>query len=100
MLPLWSSPDDAVRALGERCREARLERSWTRNSLAERAGVSPNTLKRFERTGKGSTDLVAKVAFALNLEDTFASLLSTSPAAPASINELMSERPKRQRGSR
>ena len=47
----------------------------SRVTLCERADVSYSSLQRFEKTGKASTDLMIRVAFALNvhelLEDLF-----------------------------
>ena len=40
---------EAARLLGEQIRLARLERRWTLEELAERAGVNHNTIRKVER---------------------------------------------------
>lgn len=51
MNPRTYSPQvlEAARLLGDRVRLARLERRWTLEELAERVGVSHNTMRKIER---------------------------------------------------
>jgi transcriptional regulator with XRE-family HTH domain len=63
-----------------------LLKSWTRNTLAQRAGVTAASLKRFETTGKASLELLLKVAHALARLDEFGKLFQ--PPAAQSIEEL------------
>ncbi|SJN22976.1 hypothetical protein FM104_03820 [Microbacterium esteraromaticum] len=53
---------------GDDIREARNQRGWTQEELAERAGVSRPTIARVERGDDVSTANLAKVAAALGLE--------------------------------
>jgi transcriptional regulator with XRE-family HTH domain len=46
------SPGEIAAELASRVRSRRLERGFTQAQLAERAGISPATLKRFEHTGR------------------------------------------------
>lgn len=80
------TPAEAARSLAERARSLRLANLWTRETLALRAGVTSASLKRFERTGKGSLELVLKVAHALGRLEEFSRLLA--PAEARSIAEL------------
>jgi transcriptional regulator with XRE-family HTH domain len=70
-------PAEMGRLLADRARGLRLLKGWTRNTLAQRAGVTAASLKRFEATGKASLELVLKVAYALARLDEFGKLLVT-----------------------
>jgi len=79
-------PGEVGGLLGDRAKALRLGKGWTRETLAQRAGVSASSLKRFETTGKASLELVLKVAGALGRLDEFGKLLLPPPAR--SIEEL------------
>ena len=93
------SPDEISKLLASRARALRLLKGWTRNTLAQRAGVTAASLKRFETTGKASLELVLRVALALSRLDEFDKLFGPPPAQ--SIEELerraASQPPKRGR---
>lgn len=80
------SPAEMGKALADRAKALRLLKGWTRNTLAQRAGLTPASLKRFETTGKASLELVLKVAHALARLDEFSKLFQ--PPAAQSIEEL------------
>ena len=94
------TPSEMARALADRARALRLLRSWTRVTLAKRAGVSVASLKRFENTGKASLELVFKVAHALGRLYECDELFQ--PPAARSLAELdkQASRRDRKRGSR
>jgi transcriptional regulator with XRE-family HTH domain len=87
-------------ALAERVRALRLLRNWTQATLAERAGISLGSLRRFESTGLASLELVLKVAHALGRLADFESLLQPPPAQSIAELEQRVAQPKRQRGRR
>lgn len=92
------TPDDTARLLAGRVKDLRLLRKWKRTTLAERAGVSEASLKRFERTGQVSLESFLKLAFALGRLDELTELLAPPPAT--SIRDLESRQDKPpQRGS-
>lgn len=97
MLPLdlLTAPQLAVRVAG-RVRARRLARGWTQAVLAERAGMSLSSLRRFERTGQVAFDALVRIAFAL---DATAGLGELFPDEPASLDEILEPR-RRQRGRR
>ena len=79
-------PAEMGKSLAARTKALRLLKGWTRNTLAQRAGVTAASLKRFETTGKASLELVLKVAHAMARLDEFSKLLQ--PPAAQSIEEL------------
>jgi transcriptional regulator with XRE-family HTH domain len=92
------SPTEMGKSLAERVKALRLLKGWTRNTLAQRSGVTAASLKRFETTGKASLELVLKVAHALARLDEFSKLLQ--PPTAQSIEELEQRvaKPVRKRG--
>ena len=93
-------PTEMGQSLAERARDLRLFKGWTRDTLAERAGVSASSLKRFETTGKASLILILKVAHALARLDEFSELLLPPPAKSLEELEQRAVKPGRKRGRR
>mgnify|MGYP001609911903 CR=1 FL=1 len=91
-------PVEAGTALAQRLRELRLLKGWTRETLAQRAGVTSASLKRFENTGKASVVLVLKAAHALNRLDEFDALLRPPAARSMAELEQRQTQPTRKRG--
>ena len=91
-------PAEMGKTLADLIKALRLLKGLTRNTLAQRAGVTAASLKRFETTGKASLELVLKVAHALTRLDEFSKLLQ--PPAAQSIEELeqRAASPVRKRG--
>lgn len=94
LLHTLRSPDDILREIGGRARELRLSKNLSRTSLAEKAGVSAATIKRFEDTGVISLPNLILLAGPLEATSHFAGLFQKQ--APVSLNEL--KKPKRERG--
>ena len=88
------SPDDILREIGGRARELRLAKNLSRSSLAEKAGISATTIKRFEDTGVISLPNLVLLAGPLDAVGQL-SVLFEKPA-PVNIKEL--KKPKRERG--
>ena len=94
------TPRELSAELAERARRLRLDRNWTRATLAERAGVTVASLRRFETTGMASFDLVLKVAHALDRLHELDSLFRPARAQSLAELEAQSTRPPRKRGRR
>lgn len=94
------TPTELGLRLAERARALRLHHDLTRGTLAEKAGVSSASLKRFENNGKASLELVLKVAHALGCMSEFADLFAAPAAQTMSDLEHRSTRSRRQRGRR
>ncbi|HEY2380778.1 MAG TPA: helix-turn-helix transcriptional regulator [Terriglobia bacterium] len=67
---LTPATEDALKALGENIRLARLRRKISTTMMAERAGMTRNTLRAVERGESGVTiGAYASVLFCLGLEN-------------------------------
>jgi len=92
------TPKAILALLAERSRQLRLGANETQDSLARRAGVSPATLKRFERTGRIGTAGLARIVFALGRDQDFAPVLAPRTAAlPTTLDQLERQQAARQR---
>jgi transcriptional regulator with XRE-family HTH domain len=95
------TPEEMASSLAGRFQQLRLMRKWKQSTLAQRAGISLASLRRFEQTGEISLKGLLRLAFALRRLSDFESILQLPPAA--SINELAERSdpvvPRRKRGS-
>ena len=94
------SPAEMGSSLAERLRALRLLKGWTRETMAQRAGVSSASLKRFETSGRASLDLVLKVAHALDRLEEFSRILQPPPARSIAELEERARKPAPRRGRR
>ncbi len=65
-ITLLSGPSDLQKILGQKAKVLRLHQGYKRISLSEKSGVSPETIRNFEQTGKITLENFLKIAFALN----------------------------------
>jgi DNA-binding XRE family transcriptional regulator len=101
MLPLdLQTPRDIARTLARRVKALRLERGWTQQETAERAGLALATYRRFERTGRISLERLLKLAVILDARGGFEHLFAPGPARTLAELEQRVERPSRKRGKR
>ena len=94
-----TGPSDVAETLAERVKALRLSRGWTQATLAQRAGVTAASYRRFETTGKSSLELILKVAHALARLEEFDQLFHPPPARSIEELEQRSAQPTRKRGS-
>jgi len=94
------SPAEMGVSMADRLRVLRLRKGWTRETLARRAGVSTASLKRFETSGKGSLELVLKIAHALDRLEEFSRILQPPPASTIKELEQQRRQPLPKRGRR
>lgn len=90
-LQLQSSLDISL-GLARRAKASRLARNMTQMELADRAGVSLASLKRFETKGLASLDLTARIA--LIFDSVQALELVFAESAPASLDDLIPRQPR------
>jgi HTH-type transcriptional regulator / antitoxin HipB len=101
MLPIeLQSPRDMARMLAHRVRALRLDRGWTQQEVAERAGVTLATYRRFERTGHISLERLLKLAVILDASAGFDQLFGRSSAQSLAELEQRAARQVRKRGKR
>jgi transcriptional regulator with XRE-family HTH domain len=84
--------------MAERARERRLERGWSRGELAERAGISEETVKSFERRAQITLSRLLLIAQALDALEDFLHVLEPRPAE--SLAEIEARQRTRLRGRR
>ncbi|MDD3039471.1 helix-turn-helix transcriptional regulator [Bacteroides sp.] len=94
------TPDSLMSGIAKRVKQRRLEKGWTQNMLATKAGVSLASYRRFESSGEISLRSLVMLAFALEMTDEFENLFSRK--AYQSIDDIIkAEQPKqRKRGKR
>lgn len=63
---LLEGPIDLQRMLGDKAKALRLYYGYKRITLSEKSGVSPETIRNFEQTGKITLENFLKIAFALD----------------------------------
>lgn len=96
-MPVLVEPNlDLSTAIAARLQARRLELGWSRDTLSERAAVSPATLRAFERTGQVSLRRLVRLADALGLRDELERLFL--PREVRSLEELAERSQRRQRG--
>ena len=92
-------PKELLVVLAERVRQHRLARQWSREELAEKAGINFYTLKHFELTGQISLERLLKIFHVFDVLDEMGRLLK--PRARVDVTDWqVSEKPSRQRGRR
>lgn len=81
-----------------RLRELRLSENLSQEGLAERAGISYGSLKRFERTGQISFESLLKLALVLGVQEDFDLLFRDSLKSNASLDDIIHKPKLRKRG--
>ena len=97
---ILKSPQDVSDLLAHRFRERRLRLDLSQAGLAQRAGVNLHTLRKFERTGKVSLDILLKLAIVLGVLDDFENIAATGPAIVSgkSLDDVIAKPKSRRRG--
>lgn len=80
------SPGELAQRVGDNARALRLAHNLSRKTLAERAGVSESTIKRFETTGQITLDALVLLASSLGVAQQLSGLFAQTQ--PFSLNEL------------
>jgi Predicted transcriptional regulators len=93
----WNSMSNAaiVEVLGGRIKEYRLRKRYTRQALAERAGVSLFTLAKIEKGQPVSVSMIIPVLRALRLLDNLELLLPDLGVSPIEMMKLKGKIPQR-----
>ncbi len=83
---------EVLQTLAKRVKNLRLQKKWKRSTLAERAGVSQASLRRFEQESRVSLESFLKLLLALGRLDEMDELLQ--PLIAKSINDLEKRKEK------
>jgi transcriptional regulator with XRE-family HTH domain len=94
------SPREIARTLARRVKVLRLDRGWTQEEAAGRAGLALATYRQFERTGQISLERLLKLAVVLDAAPGFDQLFVRPPARSLAELEKLAERQTRKRGRR
>lgn len=85
--------------IAKRLTALRLDKAWTRQTLAEKAEINVHTLKRFERSGQISLERLVAISQALDAGQELERLFK--PRQRISVeNWQVQEKPQRKRGRR
>lgn len=98
--PELLTPSETADLLAKRVKQIRLERGWTHEEIARRAGVAIATYRRFERTGNISLERLLKLAMVLDALPAFAELFSQPQARSLAELERQATSSARKRGRR
>src|SRR5688572_19804821 len=100
MLPFTLvTPSETAELLARRVKQLRLERGWTHQEIAQRAGLALATYRRFERTGSISLERLLRLAMVLDALPAFGELfVQPRPRSLAELEKM--EKPARKRGRR
>jgi len=93
------NPPDLQTMLGEKLRALRLYHGYKRTTLSKKSGVSPETIRNFEQSGKINLENFLKIAFALGESRQLQSLFDLPEIASLSDIEAR-QKPLVKRGSR
>jgi transcriptional regulator with XRE-family HTH domain len=95
-----STPEETAAHLAEKIRTLRLARKWKQATLAQHAGVSLASLRRFEHSGQISMQHFLRLVFALGHLQDFDDLFQPPKASSiAELEKTTSSIRKPQRGS-
>jgi transcriptional regulator with XRE-family HTH domain len=86
------TPSSVAASMSKRVRQRRIEAGLSREALAAKAGVSRDTIKRFEQTGQGTLESLLRIAFALGTLAEWDSLFAEPAVAALTLDDLENAR--------
>jgi transcriptional regulator with XRE-family HTH domain len=93
-------PKDLCMELAKRLTAIRLQKTWTRETLAQHAKINVHTLKRFERTGQISLERLIAIAQSLESDQEIERLFKPRQRVNVENWEAIAQQPLRKRGKR
>jgi len=89
----YKAPAQILQDIGLRAKSARLRDNMSRKTLADKAGVSEASLKRFETTGQVSLSSLVQLLMALDrLADLDELLAEKTPLSVRELNDTQRQR--------
>jgi transcriptional regulator with XRE-family HTH domain len=95
MIAAFETPLEIALAVAKRAKQRRTSLRLTQSELAQKAGLSLSTLRRFEQTGQISLEGLLQIAFAMDCMEDFKSLFA-SPSW-ATMDDMLSHTKQVQR---
>ena len=94
------NPTDTCTQIAKRLTAIRLQKTWTRETLADNSGVNIHTLKRFERSGQISLERLVALCEALGLNGELERVFKPRQRVDIDNWQVDANQPLRQRGRR
>lgn len=91
-------PEILLMRLAKNCKERRLEKGYSRRTLAEKCGVPAPTIERFERKGQISLESFCKLAIEFDYFDELGAVLSKTKYSTARELEQINKNRNRKNG--
>lgn len=84
--------------MAQNCRARRLEKGYSRKTLADLTGIPAPTLERFERTGKISLEAFCQIVIQFDYFDEMAALLNHTKYSTSQELETINKNQNRKNG--
>ena len=91
-------PELLMAMMAKNCKDRRLERGYSRRTLAERIGVPAPTIERFEKTGKISLESFCAIAVEFDYFQEMSEILSKPKYTTGSELETINRNKNRIKG--
>ena len=91
-------PELLMAMMAKNCKDRRLERGYSRRTLAERTGVPAPTIERFEKTGKISLESFCSIAVEFDYFQEMSEILSKPKYTTGSELETINKNKNRIKG--
>lgn len=91
-------PERLMEMMAKHCKDRRLERGYSRRTLAERTGVPAPTIERFEKTGKISLESFCSIVVEFDYFQEMSEILSKPKYTTGSELETINRNKNRIKG--
>ena len=91
-------PEQLMAMMAKNCKDRRLERGYSRRTLAEKTGIPAPTIERFEKTGKISFESFCAIAVEFDYFQEMSEILSKPKYTTGSELETINKNKNRIKG--
>lgn len=91
-------PEQLMTIIAKNCKKRRLERGYSRRTLAKKTGIPAPTIERFEKTGKISFESFCSIAVEFDYFQEMAEILSKPKYTTSSELETINRNKNRIKG--
>ncbi len=92
------NPQLLMNRLAQNCKARRLEKGYSRNTLAKNIGVPAPTIARFEQTGKISLESFCRIAIEFDYFDEMTAILGHTKYSTSAELETINRNKDRRKG--